>query len=152
MCINADNTSSGNATKVSTVFGVAGTIRLLAGESFYLSIFYFLVSSKLDPSLCLGTYLFVITSREEAGTFLGFPIFRVTAMKFLPCNGNLRFATAQEVSLFFFCKVSIFGVFFFKVVWNAFGGLCRKRTKRISGLCYRHLRLPQDCIFHMRQI
>ncbi|CDY64664.1 BnaAnng19630D [Brassica napus] len=68
-----DNTSSGNATKVSTVFGVAGTIRLLA-----------------------GTYLFVITSREEAGTFLGFPIFRVTAMKFLPCNGNLRFATAQE--------------------------------------------------------
>ncbi|KAG5415143.1 hypothetical protein IGI04_002710 [Brassica rapa subsp. trilocularis] len=68
-----DNTSSGNATKVSTIFGVAGTIRLLA-----------------------GTYLLVITSREEAGTFLGFPIFRVTAMKFLPCNGNLRFATAQE--------------------------------------------------------
>lgn len=63
----------------------------------------------------LGTYLLVITSREEAGTFLGFPIFRVTAMKFLPCNGNLRFATAQEVSLFFFCKVSIFGVFFFKL-------------------------------------
>ncbi|KAH0942428.1 hypothetical protein HID58_002065 [Brassica napus] len=68
-----DNTSSGNATKVSTIFGVAGTIRLLA-----------------------GTYLLVITSREEAGTFLGLPIFRVTAMKFLPCNGNLRFATAQE--------------------------------------------------------
>ncbi|XP_013644405.2 phosphoinositide phosphatase SAC8 isoform X1 [Brassica napus] len=68
-----DNTSSGDATRVSTVFGVGGTIRLLA-----------------------GTYLLVITSREEAGTFLGFPIFRVTAMKFLPCNGNLRFATAQE--------------------------------------------------------
>ncbi|CAN6916406.1 unnamed protein product [Brassica oleracea] len=68
-----DNTSSGDATRVSTVFGVGGTIRLLA-----------------------GTYLLVITSRVEAGTFLGFPIFRVTAMKFLPCNGNLRFATAQE--------------------------------------------------------
>ncbi|CAH8308785.1 unnamed protein product [Eruca vesicaria subsp. sativa] len=68
-----DNTSSGNATKVSTVFGVGGTIRLLA-----------------------GTYLLVITSRVEAGTYLGFPIFRVTSMKFLPCNGNLRFATAQE--------------------------------------------------------
>ncbi|KAL0727916.1 hypothetical protein Bca4012_024009 [Brassica carinata] len=68
-----DNTSSDNATRVSTIFGVGGTIRLLA-----------------------GTYLLVITSREEAGTFLGFPIFRVTAMKFLPCNGNLRFATAQE--------------------------------------------------------
>ncbi|KAF8095870.1 hypothetical protein N665_0321s0044 [Sinapis alba] len=68
-----DDTSSGDATRVSTIFGVGGTIRLLA-----------------------GTYLLVITSREEAGTFLGFPIFRVTAMKFLPCNGNLRFATAQE--------------------------------------------------------
>nr|XP_018453446.1 PREDICTED: phosphoinositide phosphatase SAC8 [Raphanus sativus] len=68
-----DNSSSGNATKVSRIFGVGGTIRLLA-----------------------GTHLLVITSREEAGTFLGFPIFRVTAMKFLLCNANLRFATAQE--------------------------------------------------------
>lgn len=37
-CTNADNSSSGDATKVSTIFGVGGTIRLLAGEnllSFY---------------------------------------------------------------------------------------------------------------------
>ena len=117
----ADNTSSGDATRVSTVFGVGGTIRLLAGEinlnhSIYF-IFWFLLNWNLHClwlllNGSLGTYLLVITSREEAGTFLGFPIFRVTAMKFLPCNGNLRFATAQEVSFFFFCKVSIFGVFF----------------------------------------
>ncbi|XP_010503889.1 PREDICTED: phosphoinositide phosphatase SAC8 isoform X2 [Camelina sativa] len=68
-----EDASSGNPTKVSTIYGVGGTIRLLA-----------------------GTYLLVITSREKAGSFLGFPIFRVTAMKFLPCNEALRFATAQE--------------------------------------------------------
>ncbi|CAH2064359.1 unnamed protein product [Thlaspi arvense] len=68
-----ENTCSGNASKVSTIYGVGGTIRLLA-----------------------GTYLLVITSREEMGTFLGFPIFRVAAMKFLPCNEAMRFATSQE--------------------------------------------------------
>lgn len=57
-----------------------------------------LASAQWEFHSVLGTYLLVITSREEAGTFLGFPIFRVTAMKFLPCNANLRFATAQEVS------------------------------------------------------
>jgi hypothetical protein len=68
-----ENASSGSPTRVSTIYGVGGTIRLLA-----------------------GTYLLVITSREEVGNFLGLPIFRVTAMKFLPCNEALRFATAQE--------------------------------------------------------
>ncbi|ESQ45330.1 hypothetical protein EUTSA_v10010245mg [Eutrema salsugineum] len=68
-----ENTSSGNPTRVSTIYGVGGTIRLLA-----------------------GTYLLVIMSREEVGTFLGFPIFRATAMKFLPCNEALKFATSQE--------------------------------------------------------
>ncbi|KFK34427.1 hypothetical protein AALP_AA5G143400 [Arabis alpina] len=70
-----ENTCSGtgNPIRVSTIYGVGGTIRLLA-----------------------GTYLLVITSRKEVGTFLGFPIFRLTAMKFLPCNDALRFATAQQ--------------------------------------------------------
>lgn len=57
----------------------------------------------------IGTYLLVITSREKVGTFLGFPIFRITAMKFLPCNDASRFATAQEVR---FCKVQpILGIY-----------------------------------------
>ncbi|KAL2500485.1 Phosphoinositide phosphatase SAC8 [Forsythia ovata] len=65
---------SGSSSKVSTIYGVAGTIRLLA-----------------------GTHLLVITSRKEVGTYLGFPVFRVTSMKFLSCNEASRFLTSQEI-------------------------------------------------------
>ncbi|GFP92180.1 phosphoinositide phosphatase sac8 [Phtheirospermum japonicum] len=70
--LNGDE-PSGNPSKVSTIYGVAGTIKLLA-----------------------GTYVLVITSRTEVGTYLGFPVFRVTAMKFLSCNAASRFLTNQE--------------------------------------------------------
>ncbi|KAL0451008.1 UNVERIFIED_CONTAM: Phosphoinositide phosphatase SAC8 [Sesamum latifolium] len=66
---------SGSPSKVSTIYGVAGTIRLLA-----------------------GTYVLVITSRKEVGTYLGFPVFLVTSMKFLSCNGASRFLTSQELA------------------------------------------------------
>ncbi|XAR68802.1 Phosphatidylinositol-3,4-bisphosphate 4-phosphatase [Bertholletia excelsa] len=59
--------------KVSTIYGVAGTIRLLS-----------------------GTYILVITSRKEVGHYLGFPVFRVMSMKFLSCNRTLRFSNSQE--------------------------------------------------------
>ncbi|KAI7996240.1 Phosphoinositide phosphatase SAC8 [Camellia lanceoleosa] len=59
--LNSD--TSANRSKVSTIYGVAGTIRLLA-----------------------GTYVLVITSRKEVGSHLGFPVFRVMSMKFLSCN------------------------------------------------------------------
>lgn len=68
-----NDTVLGSPSKVSTIYGVAGTIRLLA-----------------------GTYVLVITSRKEVGNYLGFPIFRVTSMKFLSCNEALRFSTSQE--------------------------------------------------------
>ncbi|KAL7169626.1 hypothetical protein ACSBR2_034627 [Camellia fascicularis] len=55
--------TSANRSKVSTIYGVAGTIRLLA-----------------------GIYVLVITSRKEVGSHLGFPVFRVMSMKFLSCN------------------------------------------------------------------
>ncbi|KAL0375351.1 UNVERIFIED_CONTAM: Phosphoinositide phosphatase SAC8 [Sesamum radiatum] len=70
--LNSDD-PSGSSSKVSTIYGVAGTIRLLA-----------------------GTYVLVITSRKEVGTYLGFPVFLVTSMKFLSCNGASRFLTSQE--------------------------------------------------------
>ncbi|KAF8402629.1 hypothetical protein HHK36_010718 [Tetracentron sinense] len=74
---NIDNrlgdSCSGTPTKVSTIYGVVGTIRLLA-----------------------GTYVLVITSRQEVGTYIGFPVFRVTSMKFLSCNEALRLSTSQE--------------------------------------------------------
>ncbi|KAL6534457.1 hypothetical protein OROHE_013382 [Orobanche hederae] len=63
----------GGPSKVSTIFGVAGTIKLLA-----------------------GMYILVITSRKEVGTYLGFPVFRVTSLKFLSCNEASRFLTNQE--------------------------------------------------------
>ncbi|KAL6520903.1 Phosphoinositide phosphatase sac8 [Orobanche gracilis] len=69
----AGDDSSGGPSKVSTIFGVAGTIKLLA-----------------------GTYVLVITSRKEVGTYLGFPVFRVTSLKFLSCNEASRFLTNQE--------------------------------------------------------
>lgn len=69
----SDESSSGKPSKTSTIYGVAGTIRLLA-----------------------GTYVLVITSRKEVGSFLGFPVYRVESMKFLACNEALRFSNSQE--------------------------------------------------------
>ncbi|XP_008243472.1 PREDICTED: phosphoinositide phosphatase SAC8 isoform X1 [Prunus mume] len=67
------SSSSARPTKTSTIYGVAGTIRLLAGN-----------------------YVLVITSRTEVGAFLGFPVYRVTSMKFLSCNEVLKNSTLQE--------------------------------------------------------
>uniref|UniRef100_A0A2N9I274 SAC domain-containing protein n=1 Tax=Fagus sylvatica TaxID=28930 RepID=A0A2N9I274_FAGSY len=69
--LNGD--SSPSPSKVSTIYGVVGTIRLVA-----------------------GTYVLVITSRKEVGSFLGFPVFKVMSMKFLSCNEALKFSTTQE--------------------------------------------------------
>ncbi|RXH81852.1 hypothetical protein DVH24_036193 [Malus domestica] len=49
--------------KTLTIYGVARTIRLLTGN-----------------------YALVITSRKEVGTYLSFPVYRVTSMRFLFCN------------------------------------------------------------------
>ncbi|KAL6574589.1 Phosphoinositide phosphatase sac8 [Orobanche minor] len=76
----AGDDSFGGPSKVSTIFGVAGTIKLLA----------------VRLQLFTGTYVLVITSRKEVGTYLGFPVFRVTSLKFLSCNGASRFLTNQE--------------------------------------------------------
>ncbi|KAL9675101.1 hypothetical protein QQ045_003301 [Rhodiola kirilowii] len=67
------DTSVADPCKVSTIYGVAGTIRLLA-----------------------GTYLLVITSREEVGRYLGSPVFRVMSMEFVSCNESLRLSTSYE--------------------------------------------------------
>lgn len=44
-----------------------------------------------------GTYVLLITSREEVGSCLGFSIFHVTSMRFLSCNGSLKHSKSQEV-------------------------------------------------------
>ncbi|CAL9119684.1 unnamed protein product [Musa textilis] len=65
--------SSSLTPKVSTIYGVVGTIKLPA-----------------------GTYVLLITSREEVGSYLGFSIFHVTSMRFLVCNGSLKHSKSQE--------------------------------------------------------
>lgn len=54
---------------------------------------------------CVGTHVLVITSRKEVGSYVGFPVFRVMAMKFLSCNEALRLPNNQEVNFYslFFC-------------------------------------------------
>ncbi|XP_065852849.1 phosphoinositide phosphatase SAC8 isoform X2 [Euphorbia lathyris] len=66
-------TISGSPSKISKIYGVAGTIRLIA-----------------------GTYILVITSRKEVGFFLGFPVFKIMSMKFLSCNEALITFASQE--------------------------------------------------------
>ncbi|PNY13658.1 phosphatidylinositide phosphatase SAC1-like protein, partial [Trifolium pratense] len=67
------DTVAESPTKTSTIYGVVGTIRLV-----------------------IGTYAIVITSRKEVGSFLGFPVYRLTSMRVLACNEALRFSTSQE--------------------------------------------------------
>ncbi|GAB4833671.1 hypothetical protein Ancab_031916 [Ancistrocladus abbreviatus] len=64
---------SENPAKTSTIYGVAGTIRLVT-----------------------GTYLLLITSCKEVGNYLGFPIFKVGSMKVLACNKASEQLTPQE--------------------------------------------------------
>ncbi|PSS34692.1 Phosphoinositide phosphatase [Actinidia chinensis var. chinensis] len=70
--LNGDS-SSASPSNVSTIYGVAGTIRLLA-----------------------GTYVLVIISRKEVGSYIGFPVFRVMSMKFLSCNEDSGLSNYQE--------------------------------------------------------
>ncbi|THG11597.1 hypothetical protein TEA_012058 [Camellia sinensis var. sinensis] len=43
-----------------------------------------------------GTYVLVITSRKEVGSYLGFPVFHALSMKFLSCNESLRLSNCQS--------------------------------------------------------
>ncbi|KAK9699155.1 hypothetical protein RND81_08G156400 [Saponaria officinalis] len=60
-------------TKTSTICGVVGTIRLVA-----------------------GVYILVITSSKEVGKYHGFPIYRVESMKYLPRNQSLKELNSRE--------------------------------------------------------
>ncbi|XP_028760931.1 phosphoinositide phosphatase SAC8 isoform X2 [Neltuma alba] len=68
-----DEANLEGSRRTSTIYGLVGTIRLL-----------------------VGTYVLVITSRKEVGSFLGFPLYRLMSMRLLACNEALRFSTAQE--------------------------------------------------------
>lgn len=65
--------SPGTPDKTSTIFGVIGTIRLVA-----------------------GMHILVITSSKEVGKYLGFPIFHVQSIKYLPCYQALKQLSPKE--------------------------------------------------------
>ncbi|KAK8944707.1 Phosphoinositide phosphatase SAC6 [Platanthera zijinensis] len=59
--------------KVRLVFGVIGMLRLIA-----------------------GVYLFVITSRECVGTYMGHPIYKVSSLEIVPCNLSLESSSVEQ--------------------------------------------------------
>ncbi|KAL6902313.1 hypothetical protein ACP4OV_005189 [Aristida adscensionis] len=71
--LSPDEAAAGRGCKVSRIYGVAGIIRLLA-----------------------GSYILVITSRKDAGSYLGSPVYHVNSMKFLCCNEAIKHLTSQE--------------------------------------------------------
>ncbi|PWA63817.1 phosphoinositide phosphatase SAC6 [Artemisia annua] len=65
--------SSVRVPKIQTVFGVLGMLKLLA-----------------------GSYLLVVTDRETVGTYLGYPIFKVTSLRVFPCDHSLRNSPEEQ--------------------------------------------------------
>ncbi|KAF8683796.1 hypothetical protein HU200_044730 [Digitaria exilis] len=71
--LSQEEAAAGSDCKVSRIYGVAGIIRLLA-----------------------GSYVLVITSRKDAGSYQGSPVYHVNSMKFLCCNEAIKHLTSQE--------------------------------------------------------
>ncbi|XP_028795290.1 phosphoinositide phosphatase SAC6 [Neltuma alba] len=59
--------------KIWPIFGVVGMLRLLT-----------------------GSYLMVIKQRENAGSYLGNPIFKISSLKTFPCNHSLENTPAEQ--------------------------------------------------------
>ncbi|XP_034575091.1 phosphoinositide phosphatase SAC8 isoform X2 [Setaria viridis] len=71
--LSPEEAAVGSDCKVSRIYGVAGIIRLLA-----------------------GSYVLVITSQKDAGSYQGSPVYHVNSMKFLCCNDAIKHLTSQE--------------------------------------------------------
>ncbi|KAL9270933.1 Phosphoinositide phosphatase SAC6-like protein [Drosera capensis] len=57
----------------------------------------FLAVSRADGSMkLLGSYLFVITDRENVGSYLGHPIFKVSSLKIFPCDNSANCSPADH--------------------------------------------------------
>ncbi|XP_078153061.1 phosphoinositide phosphatase SAC7-like isoform X2 [Carex rostrata] len=59
--------------KVGTVYGVVGMIRLL-----------------------IGSYVLVVKERENVGTYLGHPIFKISSLQLLPCDHSLKASSSEQ--------------------------------------------------------
>ncbi len=68
----------------------------------FLSFFFLeiiILCSRLStfPFFLSGSYVLVITSQRDAGSYQGSPVYNVNSMKFLCCNEAIKHLTAQEV-------------------------------------------------------
>ncbi|KAL8143374.1 hypothetical protein V2J09_016406 [Rumex salicifolius] len=83
---------------------------------------------------CKGSYLFVITERQNVGSYLGHPIFRVSSMKILPCDLSLSSTPAEhkkmenEFSALLNAAESTTGLFF------SYGANLTLSSQRLHGL------------------
>ncbi|KAF7042242.1 hypothetical protein CFC21_051898 [Triticum aestivum] len=71
--LSAEEAAAGSDCKVSKIYGVAGMIRLLA-----------------------GSYVLVITSRKDAGSYGASTVYHANSMKFLCCNEAIKHLTSEE--------------------------------------------------------
>ncbi|WVZ56588.1 hypothetical protein U9M48_007093 [Paspalum notatum var. saurae] len=132
--LSSEEAAAGSDCKVSRIYGVAGIIKLLAGESpnfttldhiVFLTAFslcivhcgaFAVISStghtlnSIDNAVLVdfapaveshvnafnGSYVLVITSRKEAGSYQGCPVYHVNSMKFLCCKEAIKHLTSQE--------------------------------------------------------
>ncbi|GER34872.1 phosphoinositide phosphatase family protein [Striga asiatica] len=90
-----------------TIYGVVGTVKLIAGM-FYCSVFkskyVVLVSGGGVMVACqvkcwyneFSSYLLVITERECVGSYMGYPIFKITSLMIFPCDHSLNNAPEEQ--------------------------------------------------------
>ncbi|KAM0902593.1 hypothetical protein ACQ4PT_019210 [Festuca glaucescens] len=71
--LSPEEAASGSDCKVSRIYGVTGMIRMLA-----------------------GSYVLVITSRKDAGSYQASTVYHVNSMKFLCCNEAIKHLTSDE--------------------------------------------------------
>ncbi|KAG6403314.1 hypothetical protein SASPL_135531 [Salvia splendens] len=88
--------------KIQTIYGVVGTLKLLAGKfcvavnlpeyssQSVISCFSLPFDTYLNSDLGQGSYLLVITGRECVGSYLGHSIYKVTSLKVFPCDHLLK--------------------------------------------------------------
>ncbi|KZV26756.1 hypothetical protein F511_33153 [Dorcoceras hygrometricum] len=91
--------SSLRVPQIRTIFGVIGMLKLVAGKLMDIQMFCFPVWCH-EPCfidiLYDGSYLFVITERECVGSYLGYPIFKIKAMKVFPCDHSLKNSPEEQ--------------------------------------------------------
>ncbi|XP_020192883.1 phosphoinositide phosphatase SAC8 isoform X8 [Aegilops tauschii subsp. strangulata] len=100
--LSPEEAAAGSDCKVSKIYGVAGMIRLLAelasskhcvsDLSRYIRFWTNLRQLIWDG----GSYVLVITSRKDAGSYGASTVYHANSMKFLCCNEAIKHLTSEE--------------------------------------------------------